>query len=43
MSYGDFKTLPKRTVSAEMLRDKALILVQMQKMTDIKRSCFHGL
>ena len=30
MAYGDFKDVPKRTVSNKVLRDKALTLLKIQ-------------
>ena len=36
MAYGDFKYLTRRTASDHILRDKALILLKVRNMMDIK-------
>ena len=36
MAYGDFKDLNRRTTSDKILRDKALILLKIRNMMDIK-------
>ena len=36
MAYGDFKDLKKRTAADKVLRDKALILLKISNMMDIK-------
>ena len=36
MAYGDFKDLARRTASDKVLRDKALVLLKIQNMMDIK-------
>ena len=36
MAYGDFKDLDRRTASDKFLRDKALILLKILNMMDIK-------
>ena len=36
MAYGDFKNLKRRTAADNVLRDKALILLKIPNMMDIK-------
>ena len=43
MDYGYFKDLPRRTASDKVLRGKALILLKIQNMTDMKRVLFQWL
>ena len=34
MTYGDFKVLPRRTVSDKVLRDKAFNIAKVKNMMD---------
>ena len=43
MAYGDFKDLIRRTAADKVLRVKKLILLKLQNMMDISRTCFNGL
>ena len=43
MDYGYFKDLPRRTASDKVLHDKALILLKIQNMTDMKKVLFQWL
>ena len=36
MAYGDFKYLPRRTASDNLLRDKIFNIAKTQNMMDIK-------
>ena len=38
-----FKGLASRTAFDKTLRDKAFNIAKIEKMMDIKESCFHGL
>ena len=43
MAYRGFKGLTSRTAFDKTLRDKAFNIAKIEKMMDIKGSCFHGL
>ena len=40
MAYGDFKDLARRTASDNVLRDKALILLKIENVMDMKEELF---